>query len=135
MCQVFISADPALYTCRARSVRLHGVATSIRLENLFWQVLEEIAARDSMSMKNYFATMMVYSGYADGMVSGAIHTTQETIRPALQIIKTNCEAREQFVATPVSMDVPLDNAIAYPMEVHVGGATVFVLPVDSFHRF
>lgn len=27
MCQVFISADPALYTCRARSVRLHGVAT------------------------------------------------------------------------------------------------------------
>ena len=45
-------------------------------------------ARDSMMMKNYFGTMMVYSGYADGMVSGAIHTTQETIRPALQIIKT-----------------------------------------------
>lgn len=45
-------------------------------------------ARDSMMMKNYFATMMVYTGYADGMVSGAIHTTQETIRPALQIIKT-----------------------------------------------
>lgn len=45
-------------------------------------------ARDSMMMKNYFATMMVHLGYADGMVSGAIHTTQETIRPALQIIKT-----------------------------------------------
>ena len=39
MCQVFISADPQLYAHRARSVRLHGVATSIRLENLFWQVL------------------------------------------------------------------------------------------------
>jgi len=39
-------------------------------------------------MKNYFATMMVQQGHADGMVSGAIHTTQETIRPALQIIKT-----------------------------------------------
>ena len=50
MCQVFISADPALYTCRARSVRLHGVATSIRLENLFWQVLQEIAARDGYSV-------------------------------------------------------------------------------------
>ena len=50
MCQVFISADPALYTCRARSVRLHGVATSIRLENLFWQVLEEIAARDGYTV-------------------------------------------------------------------------------------
>lgn len=48
MCQVFISADPNLYTCRARSVRLHGVATSIRLENLFWNVLADIAARDGM---------------------------------------------------------------------------------------
>lgn len=37
---------------------------------------------------NYFATMMVYKNHADGMVSGAIHTTAETIRPALQIIKT-----------------------------------------------
>ncbi|AFL68513.1 phosphate acetyltransferase [Sulfurospirillum barnesii] len=45
-------------------------------------------ARDSMMLTNYFATMMVSLGYADGMVSGAIHTTQETIRPALQIIKT-----------------------------------------------
>jgi predicted DNA-binding ribbon-helix-helix protein len=40
MCQVFISADPALYESRARSVRLHGVATSIKLENLFWRVLD-----------------------------------------------------------------------------------------------
>ncbi|HEO99058.1 MAG TPA: phosphate acetyltransferase [Epsilonproteobacteria bacterium] len=36
---------------------------------------------------NYFATMMVYMGYADGMVSGAIHSTADTIRPAFQIIK------------------------------------------------
>jgi predicted DNA-binding ribbon-helix-helix protein len=50
MCQVFISADPQLYAHRARSVRLHGVATSIRLENMFWQVLEEIAARDGFTV-------------------------------------------------------------------------------------
>ncbi|MBI1622912.1 ribbon-helix-helix domain-containing protein [Comamonas suwonensis] len=50
MCQVFISADPQLWSHRARSIRLHGVATSIRLENLFWQVLEEIAARDGFSV-------------------------------------------------------------------------------------
>ncbi len=36
----------------------------------------------------YFATMMVHLGYADGMVSGAIATTANTIRPVLQIIKT-----------------------------------------------
>ncbi len=46
------------------------------------------AAYDMVSSPSYFGTMMVYMGYADGMVSGAIHTTQETIRPALQIIKT-----------------------------------------------
>ncbi|MDD7384440.1 MAG: phosphate acetyltransferase [Actinomycetaceae bacterium] len=37
---------------------------------------------------SYFATMMVQMGDADGMVSGAVHTTANTIRPALQIIKT-----------------------------------------------
>lgn len=45
-------------------------------------------AKDSMAHVSYFATMMVEKGYADGMVSGATHTTAETIRPALQIIKT-----------------------------------------------
>jgi len=46
------------------------------------------AAKDTMVNPNYFATMMVHLGIADGMVSGARHTTGETIRPALQIIKT-----------------------------------------------
>ncbi|MBI5899770.1 MAG: ribbon-helix-helix domain-containing protein [Rhodocyclales bacterium] len=50
MCRIFISADPASYRCRSRSLRLSGVATSIRLENLFWQVLEEIGARDGLSV-------------------------------------------------------------------------------------
>ncbi len=49
------------------------------------------AARDAMSHPNYFATMMVYEGMADGMVSGATHTTTDTVRPALQIIKTKPE--------------------------------------------
>ena len=50
MCEVFISADPQSYDSRTRSIRLHGVVTSIRLENLFWQVLEEIAQRDGMAV-------------------------------------------------------------------------------------
>ena len=45
-------------------------------------------ARDLMQDVSYFGTMMVYKGHADGMVSGAIHTTQHTIRPALQFVKT-----------------------------------------------
>jgi len=49
------------------------------------------AAKDALLHANYFGTVMVYLGYADGMVSGAIHATADTIRPALQIIKTKPE--------------------------------------------
>ncbi|WP_010181310.1 phosphate acetyltransferase [Aquimarina agarilytica] len=45
-------------------------------------------ARDLMADVSYFGTMMIYKGHADGMVSGAVNTTQHTIRPALQFIKT-----------------------------------------------
>ncbi|HMY67331.1 MAG TPA: phosphate acetyltransferase [Leptospiraceae bacterium] len=45
-------------------------------------------ARDVMSDASYFGTMMVYKGHADGMVSGSVNTTQHTIRPALEFVKT-----------------------------------------------
>lgn len=45
-------------------------------------------ARDMIRDRNFFATMMIYSGEADAMVSGSVHSTADTIRPALQIIKT-----------------------------------------------
>ncbi|MBD3789960.1 MAG: phosphate acetyltransferase [Campylobacterales bacterium] len=45
-------------------------------------------AADAITNKTLFGTMMVYEGLADGMVSGATHTTRETILPALQTIKT-----------------------------------------------
>lgn len=46
------------------------------------------AARDVMTDVSYFGTMMVHKGLADGMVSGSVHTTQHTIRPSFEIIKT-----------------------------------------------
>lgn len=48
----------------------------------------EEAARDTIADVSYFGTMMVYKSLADGMVSGATHTTGHTILPAFQIIKT-----------------------------------------------
>ncbi|MDF0661671.1 MULTISPECIES: ribbon-helix-helix domain-containing protein [unclassified Rhizobium] len=50
MCEIFNRADPELYACRTRSVRLSGVVTSIRLENLFWNLLADIAAQGGMSV-------------------------------------------------------------------------------------
>ncbi|WP_375424326.1 phosphate acetyltransferase [uncultured Friedmanniella sp.] len=45
-------------------------------------------ARDTVTDISYFATLMVHLGLADGMVSGAAHTTAHTIRPALEFVKT-----------------------------------------------
>lgn len=45
-------------------------------------------ARETVTDISYFGTMMVYEGIADGMVSGAAHTTAHTIRPSLEIVKT-----------------------------------------------
>ncbi|MBE6451998.1 MAG: phosphate acetyltransferase [Alphaproteobacteria bacterium] len=48
--------------------------------------LEE--AKKTATDANYFGTLMIKSGHADGMVSGANHSTADTVRPALQIIKS-----------------------------------------------
>ena len=53
--------------------------------------VDRTVASDLMADVSYFGTMMVYKDHADGMVSGAAHTTQHTIRPALQFIKTRPE--------------------------------------------
>ncbi len=66
MCEIFISADPYLYQMRTRSLRLHGVATSIRLENLFWAVLEEIGGRDQLSVNQLITRL-----YDELMETGA----------------------------------------------------------------
>ncbi|MET3557251.1 phosphate acetyltransferase [Streptococcus rupicaprae] len=50
--------------------------------------VDEAQARELLKDVNYFGVMLVYMGYAQGMVSGAIHSTADTVRPALQIIKT-----------------------------------------------
>lgn len=45
-------------------------------------------AKRMLKDPNYFGTMLVFTGKADGLVSGAAHSTGDTVRPALQIIKT-----------------------------------------------
>ncbi|WP_176055284.1 ribbon-helix-helix domain-containing protein [Paraburkholderia caribensis] len=53
MCNVYVNADPILYESRTRSLRIHGVITTVRLENLFWDVLHEIASRENMTTTQF----------------------------------------------------------------------------------
>ncbi len=50
MCQLFTNADPTLWESATRSLRIDGMVTSVRLENCFWTILEEIAERDGMNV-------------------------------------------------------------------------------------
>jgi predicted DNA-binding ribbon-helix-helix protein len=57
MCQVYVRADPIQYESRTRSLRIHGVLTTLRLENLFWDVLAEMAAREGSSTNQLIVTL------------------------------------------------------------------------------
>lgn len=68
MCEIFIRANAASYASESRSLRLHGVATSVRLETLFWRVLEDIAERDGMRVtqliERLYDELVAYRGEA-----------------------------------------------------------------------
>nr|WP_318539528.1 phosphate acetyltransferase [Terribacillus saccharophilus] len=82
------------------SIDLHGAAildpdTYEKFDELVAAFVErrkgkatEEDAKKLLKDENYFGTMLVYTGEADGLVSGAAHSTADTVRPALQIIKT-----------------------------------------------
>jgi uncharacterized protein YaaQ len=57
------------------------------------------------------------------------------VEKALNLIKENGRKRDQMIAPVSPMGGNADSYVPYPVEVEVGGATVFVLPVDEFHQF
>jgi phosphate acetyltransferase len=67
-------------------------------------------ASDTVTDVSYFGTMMVHLGLADGMVSGAAHTTAHTIRPAFEIIKTKPDVR---VVSSVFLMALADRVLVY----------------------
>ena len=52
MCEYFVKADPILYEQRTRTIRIHGVLTSIRLENMVWDILAEMAGSEGCTTNN-----------------------------------------------------------------------------------
>ncbi|WP_288832748.1 phosphate acetyltransferase [uncultured Corynebacterium sp.] len=99
-----ILGEPADIERRARDLGVDLSQAQV-IDHLSSDLLEEFAAdfaelrkakgishddaRETMRDISYFGTMMVHKGLADGMVSGAAHTTAHTIKPSFQIIKTS----------------------------------------------
>ena len=57
MCEIYVNTDPILYESRTRALRMHGVVTTVRLENLFWNVLQEIAEREELTTSQFVAQL------------------------------------------------------------------------------
>lgn len=57
MCDIYASTDPSLYQSVARSVRIGGVVTSIKVERRFWQILEDIAAEGGLSLAQFLTQL------------------------------------------------------------------------------
>ena len=55
MCEFFVRADPILYESRSRTIRIHGVLTSIRLENMVWDTLAEMAGEEGCTTNSLIA--------------------------------------------------------------------------------
>jgi uncharacterized protein YaaQ len=86
---------------------------------------------------NFRTTKLATTGgfLKSGNTTFMIGTEDIRVERALQIIKENCRSREQLVAPVSPMGGNADSYVPYPVEVEVGGATVFVLPIEQFLQF
>ncbi|WP_078556441.1 cyclic-di-AMP receptor [Bacillus alkalicellulosilyticus] len=86
---------------------------------------------------NFRATKLASTGgfLKAGNSTFLIGTEDDSVDEVLTIIKENCKSREQLVAPISPMGGNADSYVPYPVEVQIGGATVFVLPVEQFEQF
>ncbi|OZM55866.1 hypothetical protein CIB95_15210 [Lottiidibacillus patelloidae] len=106
-------------------------------------VLAVVQDKDSQRLSsalvenNFRATKLASTGgfLKAGNTTFIIGTEDEKVDEVLEIIKDNCQHREQLVAPVSPMGGNADSYVPYPVEVEVGGATVFVVPVEQFLQF
>ena len=92
---------------------------------------------NALTKAKFRATKLASTGgfLRSGNTTLLIGTDDSLVASALELIRDNCRAREQMVAPVSPMGGNADSYIPYPVEVEVGGATVFVLPIEQFHHF
>jgi uncharacterized protein YaaQ len=92
---------------------------------------------DSLMRRGYRATVISTTGgfLREGNATILVGAEDDKVDEVLQLIKEGCHTRTQFVNPLPPVMEPGELYMPTPVEVQVGGATVFVMAVDSFHRF
>lgn len=92
---------------------------------------------NALSKENFKTTKLASTGgfLKEGNTTLMIGCEDQYVEEALTILRDNCSKREQMVAPISPMGGNADSYIPNPVQVQVGGATIFVLPVESFYQF
>lgn len=121
MCEIYVKADPALYESRSRSLRMHGYVTKIRLENLFWDILAELAAGEGMTTNQLITKL--YDEIID--YRGEMENFSSFLRvTCLRYLRLQQQTEHGPVRAPIGRASPKP-AIAVPspaFAAHAGGA-------------
>ncbi|MDX8047513.1 cyclic-di-AMP receptor [Gracilibacillus sp. S3-1-1] len=92
---------------------------------------------DALGEQQFKTTKLSSTGgfLKEGNTTLMIGCEDKYVDEALEIIRDNCSKREQLVSPVSPMGGNADSYIPRPINVEVGGATVFVVPVDQFHQY
>jgi uncharacterized protein YaaQ len=93
-------------------------------------------AVDALSQAGISSTRISSTGgfLQQGNVTLLVGVDEAKVPSAVQIIRENCRERTRYLTPVMPTAEPGDFMAAFPVEVQVGGATVFVVPVDSFEK-
>ncbi len=99
------------------------------------QAKDSSRLRKAFTAENIQVTQLSTTGgfLREGNSTFLIGIQDERVQDVLDVIKKNAKSREQYITSQMHMDV--EGGSAFPVNVKVGGATVFILPVDDFIKF
>lgn len=93
--------------------------------------------QEALNKKGFQATRLASTGgfLREGNTTFLIGIQEDQVDDLLEIIKEKCQTRKKIIAPMSPVANTLENYYSFPMEVQVGGATVFIVDVDQFIKF
>jgi predicted DNA-binding ribbon-helix-helix protein len=122
MCEFFVKADPISYEQRSRTIRIHGVLTSIRLENMVWDTLAEMAEEEGCTTNHlivqFHDEIMAHRGEVPNFASFLRVTGMRYLRRKLTQAERAADQKQEAQALPNA--VALGGALPLPKVVSMG---------------